>query len=75
MLGDLVSSVYHVVPDGAPCDNVAVSTCASFENAKHENVDAFLNMPQSCERVMVTLCLAQRHGEEMAAQLRVRALL
>ena len=58
--------------DVAEADLVVVNTCAFIDEARRESIDTILAL--SAERregadLVVTGCLAERHGEELAAEL------
>ncbi len=63
-----------LVPAGAPeqADLVVVNTCAFIEDARRESIDTILGLagrkPPAAELV-VTGCLAERYGDELAAAL------
>jgi ribosomal protein S12 methylthiotransferase len=63
-----------LVPAGAPdeADLVVVNTCAFIEEARRESVDVVLDLsdrkPDGADLV-VTGCLAERYGDELAAAL------
>lgn len=55
-------------PDAA--DLVVVNTCAFIEEARQESIDVVLSMSERRREgaeVVVTGCLAERHGDELAA--------
>jgi len=57
-------------PEGA--DLVVVNTCAFVEAARRESIDTVLDLAarrQAGARVVVTGCLAERYGEELATSL------
>ena len=57
-------------PEGA--DLVVVNTCAFVEAARQESIDTVLDLAarrQAGARVVVTGCLAERYGEELATSL------
>jgi ribosomal protein S12 methylthiotransferase len=60
-----------LVPAGAPgdADLVVVNTCAFIEDARQESVDTILSMAgvrKAGARLVVTGCLAERYGDELA---------
>ncbi|MCP5024827.1 MAG: 30S ribosomal protein S12 methylthiotransferase RimO [Actinomycetia bacterium] len=63
-----------MTPTNAPeaADLVVVNTCAFVEEARRESVETILDLEdrkgENCELV-VTGCLAERHGSELAAEL------
>jgi ribosomal protein S12 methylthiotransferase len=63
-----------LVPAGAPedADLVVVNTCAFVEDARRESVDVILGLAdrkQSGAELVVTGCLAERYGPELAGAL------
>ncbi len=59
-------------PEGA--DVLVVNTCAFIDAAKQESVDAILEMARhkkegSCQRLIVTGCLAERYRDELRAEI------
>ena len=57
-------------PDGA--DLVVVNTCAFIEDARQESIDTVLSLAEvrrEGARLVVTGCLAERYGDELAAAL------
>jgi ribosomal protein S12 methylthiotransferase len=64
----------QIVADAADADILIVNTCAFIESAKQESIDAILDAVRLKERgqvgrVVVTGCLAQRYGEELAREI------
>ena len=59
--------------DGADhADLVVVNTCAFIEAARQESIDTILALPASRRpgaRLVVTGCMAERYGDELAAAL------
>ena len=71
LLGDLWRRGYDVVDDHDASDVVLVNTCAFVEDARAESVEAVvaaveLKAAKEGKRVVVTGCMAQRHGAELA---------
>jgi ribosomal protein S12 methylthiotransferase len=63
-----------LVPADAPesADLVVVNTCAFIEEARHESVDVILAMAErkpAAAELVVTGCMAERYGAELAAAL------
>jgi ribosomal protein S12 methylthiotransferase len=61
-----------LVPAGAPeaADLVVVNTCAFIEAARQESIDTVLALAQVRRpgaRLVVTGCLAERYGDELAS--------
>ena len=56
----------------AEADLVVVNTCAFIEEARRESIDTILDVAERRHdgaRLVVTGCLAERHGAELAAEL------
>jgi ribosomal protein S12 methylthiotransferase len=63
-----------LVPAGAPeqADLVVVNTCAFIEEARQESIDVILGLAErkaAAAELVVTGCLAERYGTELAAAL------
>jgi len=63
-----------LVPAGSPAeaDVVVVNTCAFIEAARRESVDTILTLGEARKpgaRLVVTGCMAERYGDELAAAL------
>lgn len=75
MLGALVAGGQaEMVGDASAADVLVVNTCAFIESAKQESIDAILDAVRRKEdgqvrRVVVTGCLAQRYGRELADEI------
>lgn len=74
MLARLEKAGYTLEPDAALADVVIVNTCGFIEDAKKESIDQILEFAQlkkegRIRRIIVTGCLAQRYGQEMADEL------
>ena len=72
LAGTLVASGYQPASSVAEADLVVVNTCAFIDAARQESIDTILSL--SDERapgaeLVVTGCLAERHGDELAAAL------
>ena len=58
--------------DPAAADLVVVNTCAFIEAARQESIDTILALDEQRRpdaRLVVTGCLAERYGDELAAAL------
>ena len=65
---------FSLVSDPQDADIVVVNTCGFIDSAKQESIDTILEMVQlkesgALEKVIVTGCLSQRYGEELAAEI------
>jgi len=74
MLGTLSEAGYRLVRDPEQAEVIVVNTCGFIESAKVESVDAIVELAQlkgagRCKKLVVTGCLVQRHGEELAREL------
>ncbi len=75
MLGALTATgQVQIVDADAGADTIIVNTCAFIESAKQESIDAILHAVRRKERgevrrVVVTGCLAQRYGDELAREI------
>src|SRR5436853_6158669 len=59
-------------PEGA--DVLVVNTCAFIDSAKQESIDTILEMAQhkkdgSCQRLIVTGCMAERYRDELQKEI------
>ena len=60
--------------DAAAADVLVVNTCAFIDSAKQESIDAILEMARhkkdgTCQRLIVTGCLAERYRDELRAEI------
>lgn len=74
MLGLAQQAGHELTQDPAAADVLVVNTCAFIDSAKKESVDAILEMAQlkkdgSCQRLVVTGCLAERYRDELRAEI------
>ena len=69
LLGDLASAGYALTDDPADADAIVVNTCAFVEDAKSESLEAILEAAALHKKVVVTGCLAQRYGADLATSL------
>lgn len=70
--GSLVAGGMVAATSAGEADLVVVNTCAFIEDARRESVDTVLALTASRKagaRVVVTGCMAERYGEELAAAL------
>ena len=70
--GTLVADGLHRADSAAAADVVVVNTCAFIEAAREESIDTILRLEQARHpgaKLVVTGCLAERHGAELAAAL------
>jgi ribosomal protein S12 methylthiotransferase len=74
MLGTLMQRGYQLVQDPAGAEVIVVNTCAFIGPAKQESVDSILEMAEHkksgrCSTLVVTGCLSQRYGAELAQEM------
>lgn len=74
MIGQLRQGGYRLVDAPEEADVLVVNTCAFIESAKEESIDTILEMADlkaegRAERLVVTGCMAQRYGTELAAEM------
>jgi ribosomal protein S12 methylthiotransferase len=72
LVGTLVEDGYQAAPTPEEADLVVVNTCAFIEAARQESVDTVLALADTRRdgaRLVVTGCMAERYGEELAEAL------
>src|SRR5580765_7259256 len=74
MLGLAQQAGHELTQDPAAADVLVVNTCAFIDSAKKESIEAILEMAQhkkdgSCQRLVVTGCLAERYRDELKAEI------
>ena len=72
LVGTLVADGYEAARTPAQADLVVVNTCAFIEAARQESVDTVLALADTRRdgaRLVVTGCMAERYGEELAEAL------
>ena len=74
MLGLAREAGHELTADPSAADVIVVNTCAFIDSAKQESVDAILEMARhktdgSCQRLIVTGCLAERHRDELRVEI------
>src|SRR5215471_7676477 len=74
MLGLAQQAGHELTQDAATADVLVVNTCAFIDSAKKESIDTILEMAQhkkdgSCQRLVVTGCLAERYRDELKAEI------
>jgi ribosomal protein S12 methylthiotransferase len=74
MLGLARDAGHDLTPDPASADVIVVNTCAFIDSAKQESIDAILEMARhktegSCQRLVVTGCLAERYRETLRQEI------
>ncbi len=72
LIGRLEADGYAPAVSAADADVVVVNTCAFIEAARQESVDAVIALGETKRadaRLVVTGCMAERYGDELAAAL------
>jgi ribosomal protein S12 methylthiotransferase len=72
LAGLLVSQGYAPAPSAAEADLVVANTCAFIEAAREESIETVLELVDTKARgarLVVTGCMAERYGDELAAAL------
>lgn len=74
MIGLVQQAGHTVTAEARDADVVVVNTCAFIDSAKQESVDAILEMADlkktgTCQRLVVTGCLAERYRNDLQAQI------
>jgi len=70
LIGALLADGMEATDDAALADLVVVNTCAFIDEARRESIDTILALdgrrPKG-SRLVVTGCMAERYGDELAA--------
>ncbi|MFT6391060.1 MAG: ribosomal protein S12 methylthiotransferase, partial [Ilumatobacter sp.] len=72
LVGALVADGMEATDDAALADLVVVNTCAFIDTARKESVDTILALDEqrnATSRLVVTGCMAERYGDELAEAL------
>jgi ribosomal protein S12 methylthiotransferase len=72
LVGTLLADGLEATDDPAHADLVVVNTCAFIEDARQESIDTILALDEQRRgdaRLVVTGCMAERYGDELAAAL------
>jgi ribosomal protein S12 methylthiotransferase len=74
MLGLAQEAGHELTADASEADVLVVNTCAFIDSAKQESVDTILEMAGhkkngSCQRLVVTGCLAERYRDTLRAEI------
>jgi ribosomal protein S12 methylthiotransferase len=74
MMGLAQQAGHELTQDPAGADVLVVNTCAFIDSAKQESIDAILEMAQhkkdgTCQRLIVTGCLAERYRDELKKEI------
>ncbi|MGH7823267.1 MAG: radical SAM protein, partial [Candidatus Binatia bacterium] len=74
MLGTLVRDGYEITLDPSEADVLVVNTCSFIRPAKEESIETILEMARfkaaaEGRKLVVTGCLAERYGRELATEM------
>ncbi len=72
LVGALLADGMQATDDAALADLVVVNTCAFIDDARRESIDTILALDEQRRdgsRLVVTGCMAERYGDELAAEL------
>ena len=72
LIGTLLADGMSPVDDAGDADLVVVNTCAFIEEARKESIDTILSLAEERRpgaRLVVTGCMAERYGAELAEEL------
>ena len=72
LIGTLLADGMEPTGDAGDADLVVVNTCAFIDEARRESIDTILALDEQRRegaRLVVTGCMAERYGEELAAEL------
>lgn len=72
LIGSLLADGMESTDDAGLADLVVVNTCAFIDEARRESIDTILALDEQRpdgSRLVVTGCMAERYGDELAAEL------
>jgi len=74
MLGTAQAEGFEHTSDASLAEVIVVNTCGFIDAAKKESIDTILEMAEykqsgACKKLVVTGCLSQRYGAELAADM------
>ncbi len=72
LIGTMLADGMTATDDAAEADVVVVNTCAFIEDARRESIDTILALDEKrsdSSRLVVTGCMAERYGDELASAL------
>lgn len=72
LIGKFVADGLQATEDASEADIVVVNTCAFIEDARRESIDTLLaldDVRKESSRLVVTGCMAERYGSELAEAL------
>lgn len=73
MLNRLAENGWQITDDLTEADLLLINTCAFIESAKKESLEVFFadnNLRKPGSKIIVTGCLAQRYGKDLASELK-----
>ncbi|MGA0819643.1 MAG: 30S ribosomal protein S12 methylthiotransferase RimO [Ilumatobacteraceae bacterium] len=72
LIGTMLADGLTATDDASEADVVVVNTCAFIEDARRESIDTILALDEKraeSSRLVVTGCMAERYGDELASAL------
>ncbi|MHB0912729.1 MAG: 30S ribosomal protein S12 methylthiotransferase RimO [Armatimonadota bacterium] len=74
ILGELANAGHEITDDPERAEVLVVNTCGFIRSAKEESIEAVLDAVRrktsgACRSVIVTGCLSQRYGDELAREI------
>ena len=72
LIGTLIADGMEATGDASAADLVVVNTCAFIDEARRESIDTILALDdqrRAGSRLVVTGCMAERYGDELAEEL------
>ena len=72
LIGTLLADGMQATDSAEDADLVVVNTCAFIDEARRESIDTILNLDEQrkkSSRLVVTGCMAERYGQELADEL------
>ncbi len=74
LLGDLALNGYELTPEQAEAEVLIINTCGFLQASVKESIETILEMADykengSCQKLIVTGCLAERHPEELLKEI------
>lgn len=72
LIGTLLADGMHATDSAEDADLVVVNTCAFIDEARRESIDTILSLDEQrkkSSRLVVTGCMAERYGQELADEL------
>ncbi|QPJ60892.1 MAG: 30S ribosomal protein S12 methylthiotransferase RimO [Candidatus Nitronauta litoralis] len=74
LLGDLALNGYEMTPEQEEAEVLIINTCGFLQASVKESIETILEMADhkengSCQKLIVTGCLAERHPEELLKEI------